>query len=167
MATLRNDRRELLKMGSLGLLASASTLPANAFAPKPGNASPLLFDVRTYGATGDGKTVVTPAINRAIEAAAAAGGGTVIFPSGTYLCFSIHLKSHINLYLSQGATIRAADSPRRGEETGYNSGSYDAAEPNTPWEKYQDFGHNHWHNSLIWGESISDFSITGPGLIDG
>lgn len=168
MQPFDSARRELLKLSGLGFAAAA--IPGSEESPEPSAnpaKSPVIFDVRAYGATGDGKTVVTPAINRAIEAAAAAGGGTVIFPSGTYLCFSIHLKSHINLYLSQGATIRAADSPRRGEETGYNSGSYDAAEPNTPWEKYQDFGHNHWHNSLIWGESISDFSITGPGLIDG
>ena len=47
-------------------------------------------------------------------------------------------------------------------------GTYDAAEPNTrPWNDYQDYGHNHWHNSLFWGEGISDISITGPGLIWG
>src|ERR1700728_4243638 len=168
MQPFDSARRELLKLSGAGFAAAA--IPGFVESPEPSAnpaKSPVIFDVRAYGATGDGKTVVTPAINRAIEAAAAAGGGTVIFPSGTYLCFSIHLKSHINLYLSQGATIRAADSPRRGEETGYNSGSYDAAEANTPWEKYQDYGHNHWHNSLIWGESISDCSITGPGLIDG
>ena len=67
----------------------------------------------------------------------------------------------------QGATIEAAASPKPGEQTGYNGGTYDPAEPNTPWEDYQDYGHNHWHNSLIWGEDIHDFSITGPGLIYG
>jgi polygalacturonase len=46
-------------------------------------------------------------------------------------------------------------------------GTYDAAEPKTAWDAYQDYGHNHWHNSLIWGENISDVSITGPGLIWG
>ena len=35
------------------------------------------------------------------------------------------------------------------------------------WEPYQDYGHNHWHNSLLWGEGIHDFSIMGPGLIWG
>ena len=116
---------------------------------------------------GDGKTVDTPAINKAIDAAAAAGGGTVVFAAGTWLSFSIHLKSHVGLYLAQGATIVAADSPLPGGATGYNGGTYDAAEPNTPWEDYQDYGHNHWHNSLIWGEGITDISITGPGTIYG
>ena len=48
-----------------------------------------------------------------------------------------------------------------------SGGTYDAAEPNTAWDAYQDYGHNHWHNSLLWGEDIHDFSITGPGLIWG
>src|SRR6185437_2035903 len=126
-----------------------------------------VFDVRAHGATGDGKTLDTDAVNRAIEAAAKAGGGVVVFPAGTYLCFSIHLKSSVHLQLLQGCTIIAADSPLPGQQTGYNGGVYDAAEPNTPWEAYQDYGHNHWHNSLVWGEGIHDFSITGPGLIWG
>ena len=36
-----------------------------------------------------------------------------------------------------------------------------------PWEAYQDYGHNHWHNSLIWGEDLHDISIYGPGRIWG
>jgi polygalacturonase len=129
--------------------------------------SPMMFDVRAFGATGDGKTVDSPAINAAIGAAAAAGGGTVVFPAGNYVSFSIRLKSKVNLYLSQGSAIIAADSPKPGETTGYMGGVYDAAEPNVQWEKGQDYGHNHWHNSLIWGEGLSDISITGPGLIWG
>ena len=117
------------------------------------------YDVRAFGAKGDGKTVDTPAINQAIEAAAAGGGGTVHFPAGNYLCFSIHLKSHITLYLDPGATIVAANPSEV-------KGGYDPPEPN-PWDKYQDFGHSHWHNSLIWGEGIEDVSILGPGMIWG
>ncbi len=45
--------------------------------------------------------------------------------------------------------------------------AYDPAESNEPWENYQDFGHNHWHNSLIWGEDLENVSIIGPGLIWG
>ncbi len=117
-----------------------------------------VYNVREFGARGDGQTVDTPAINKAIEAAAAAGGATVRFPAGTYLCFSLHLKSKVSLYLEQGATILAA-------ETGAG-GNYDAAEPN-PWDMYQDYGHSHWHNALMWGEGLSDLAILGPGLIWG
>jgi polygalacturonase len=164
-------RRELLRFGGIGLAAAATTAVPAAYAAAQRSASTSvpqgIFDIRTYGAVGDGKAVDSPAINKAIEAAAAAGGGTVLFPPGTWLCFSIRLKSHVALYLSQGATILAADSPLPNATTGYNGGTYDAAEPNTAWDAYQDYGHNHWHNSLIWGEGINDISITGPGLIFG
>jgi polygalacturonase len=119
------------------------------------------YNVRKYGAVGDGKTLDTAAINKTIEAAHAAGGGIVYFPAGTYLSFSIRLKSNIALYLDHGATILAA---AHGE-----LGGYDEAEPN-PWgdeHKYQDFGHSHWHDSLIWGENLENISILGPGLIYG
>src|SRR5579875_1484880 len=163
-----HERRNLLRIGSFGAAAAALPLVSAAARPNAGPSGPPgVFDVRAYGATGDGKTVDTPAVNRAIDAAAAAGGGTVLFPAGTYLCFSIHLRSNVGLHLDQGAVILAADSPRPGEQTGYNGGTYDAAEPNGPWEPYQDYGHNHWHNSLIWGEDLHNLSITGPGLIYG
>jgi polygalacturonase len=167
MDSFNSVRRDLLKFGGIGLAAAATTLPAYAATKSSRHADSGVFDVRTFGATGDGKTVDTAAINRTIEAAAGAGGGTVLFPAGTYLCFSIHLKSYVDLFLSQGATILAADSPLPGQTTGYNGGTYDAAEPKTAYDAYQDYGHNHWHNSLLWGEDIHDFSITGPGLIYG
>jgi len=116
------------------------------------------FDVKTFGAKGDGKTLDTFAINKTIEAAAAAGGGTVYFPAGDYLSTSIRLKSNIALYLDQGATIIAAETNA--------TAKYDPPEPNQ-WDSYQDFGHSHWHNSLIWGENLENVSITGPGRIWG
>ena len=118
------------------------------------------FDVKNFGATGDGQTLDTGAINQAIETAAAAGGGTVIFSAGNYLSFSIRLKSNITLQLEAGATIIAAEPST---EEGH---AYDAAEPN-PSEFYQQYGHTHWHNSLIWGENLENVSIIGPGRIFG
>ncbi len=116
---------------------------------------------------GDGTTLDTTAINAAIAAAAAAGGGTVYFAAGTWLVFSIRLKSNVELYLAQGAVLLAADSPLPGQTTGYKGGTYDTAEPKTAYDAYQDYGHNHWHNSLLWGEDLHDLAITGPGLIHG
>jgi polygalacturonase len=112
-----------------------------------------------YGAKGDGKNLDSPSVNLAIEAASKAGGGTVFFPAGTYLSGSIHLKSNIALYLDQGATIEAIQ----------DTSAYDKAEPNEWGDKlqYQDFGHSHWHNSLIWGENLENISILGPGKIYG
>src|SRR5438067_1946677 len=117
-----------------------------------------VYDVKNFGAKADGKTLDTPAINKAIDAAAAAGGGTVFFPAGNYLSVSIRLKSNIALYLDQGATIVAANTS--------SDAKYDPPEPNE-WDKYQDFGHSHWHNSLIWGENLTNVSILGPGMIWG
>ncbi|HEY0967836.1 MAG TPA: glycoside hydrolase family 28 protein [Opitutaceae bacterium] len=119
------------------------------------------YDVRAFGATGNGTTLDSDAINRAILAAAAAGGGTVVLPAGDYLSYSIRLKSHITLHLAAGATLIGAEPPPAGQP-----GGYDPAEPN-PWNQFQDFGHSHWHNSLIWGENLENVAITGPGRIYG
>jgi polygalacturonase len=159
------DRRDLLKLSPLAL-ASGVGYVALGESPKAGDVK-AMFDVRSFGAAGDGKTVDTPAVNRAIEAVAAGGGGTLMFPAGTYVCFTIRLKSQVDLYLSRGCVIVAADSPQVGETTGYQGGTYDAAESNAPWEAYQDYGHNHWRNSLFYGEGLHDFSILGPGMIWG
>ena len=163
MASREGSRRGFLKgMGSVapGLMitGAASSVGGTSFDKKTSRR----FDVREFGAKGDGKTLDTPAINRAIEAAAASGGGTVYFAAGAYLCFSIRLKSKIELSLAAGSTIVAADSPSQAGQEGY-----DLAESNQPWEGYQDFGHNHWHNSLIWGENLENVSVQGPGLIWG
>lgn len=139
---------------TLPLLFTAASR-ADLSAPAPQSA---VYSVKAFGATGDGKTIDTPSINKTIDAAAAAGGGTVYFPAGNYLSVSIHLKSNIALYLDQGATIIAADTS--------DDAKYDPPEPNE-WDKYQDFGHSHWHNSLIWGENLTNVSIFGPGMIWG
>ncbi len=117
------------------------------------------LDVRNFGARGDGTTIDSDAINRAIAAATAAGGGTVLFPAGHYLSFSIRLASHITIALQAGAVIIGAESGPLG--------GYDAAEVSEVPGSYQDFGHSHWQNSLIWGEGLDDIAILGPGLIWG
>ena len=161
------DRRQLLSMAAQGLVISgvpAASRAANGALSQEALASVGILNVRAFGATGDGHTIDSAAINRAIEAAARGGGGTVYVPAGTYASYSIRLKSQVCLYLDQGATILAASTPLEGMA----SGGYDAAEPQNPdWEAFQDYGHNHWHNSLVWGEDIHDVSILGPGLIWG
>ena len=66
------------------------------------------YNVKDFGAKGDGKNLDSKAINLAIETASEAGGGTCYFPAGTYLSGSIHLKSNICLFIDQGAIILAA-----------------------------------------------------------
>ncbi len=116
-----------------------------------------VFNVRNFGATGDGRILDSPAIDKAIRAASAAGGGTVLVPAGTYLSGSIHLTNNINLQLDAGAVILGAPQ------------AMNAYDPTEPWnvQAYQDGGHVYFHNSLIWGENLTNVSITGPGLING
>jgi polygalacturonase len=115
------------------------------------------FNVRTYGAVGNGTNLDSPAINKAIDACAWSGGGTVYFPAGTYLSGSIHLKDNIHLLIDAGATILGAPQ---------SMNAYDETEPwtNNP---YQDGGHCYFHNSLIWGVGLTNVSITGQGMING
>lgn len=116
------------------------------------------YNVRDFGAKGDGKTIDSPAINKAIDAAKQAGGGTVFLTAGTYASYSIQLQNNITLRLDAGAVLKAAIATKEN--------MYDSIEPNA-FSKYQDFGHSHWRNSLIWGIGLHDISICGEGLIDG
>ncbi len=156
-------RRKFLTTATAGLAGGALVaLPGNGFASETATpARSPLYNVTAFGAQGDGKALDSPAIDKAIAVAAAAGGGTVYFPAGTYRCYSIHLQSNIALYLGPGCVLLASDPPEEG------SAGFDVPESNQPWEPYQDFGHNHWHNSLIWGEGLTGVSISGPGLIWG
>lgn len=117
------------------------------------------FDVTAYGAANHGRVLAHQGINAAILAAHQTGGGVVVVPAGRYLCFSIRLASGVTLHLDAGAVIEAADPAQHG-------GAYDRPEDNGE-QLYQDFGHSHWHNSLIWGENLTQIAITGPGRIEG
>ena len=130
---------------SLTLLLTVMTVAAND------------YNIRDYGAKGDGKTLDHTAINRAIEAAVAKGGGRIVVPTGTYLCGSIRLKSNIELHLMAGAKILAAPAKMK---------AYDESEV-FGFPEYQDGGHTYFHNSLIWAEGQENVSITGRGMIDG
>jgi len=151
--------RKTLLIAAIAAMLASLFLPLRVTQSSPQRAQELpVYNVKTFGATGDGKMLDTSAINKAIDAAATAGGGTVYFPAGNYLSVSIHLKSNISLYLDQGATVVAANTSA--------DAKYDPPEPNES-DKYQDFGHTHWHNSLIWGENLTNVSILGPGMIWG
>ncbi|HTI02974.1 MAG TPA: right-handed parallel beta-helix repeat-containing protein [Acidisoma sp.] len=123
-----------------------------------------VFDPRAFGARGDGAALDTQALNRAVAAAASAGGGVVRLGPGTYLSHSIRLQSRVRLYLEKGAVLLAADPPAEpGAGPGYDLPEASIAATNS----YQDFGHSHWRNSLISGIGLEDIAIEGPGLIWG
>jgi len=119
----------------------------------------MFYNVLDFGAKGDGKTNNTKAINQAVDTAAKNGGGTVYFPAGDYLSFTIHMKSKINLHLDQGAVL-IGDKEQDGV-------GYDLPEEETWYSKFQDFGHSYWKNSLIYGDSLHDVAITSNGMIWG
>jgi polygalacturonase len=123
-------------MYPLGLLALTMMVwPASALA------SGTAFDVRQYGATGDGTNLDTAALQQAIDAAANAGGGTVIFSPGRYLSGSLDLKSHVTLQLDKGATLLGS--------------------PHQP-----DYRKVNFHGLLL-ADRQQDITICGKGVIDG
>jgi polygalacturonase len=106
-------------LGAL-LLGSATALAAASAPPEPvlpdwashvgaQSAPPAsrVFDAGAYGAVGDGTTPATAAIQGAIDACAAAGGGVVTLRPGTYLSGALFLKSRVNLRIDKGVTILA------------------------------------------------------------
>ncbi|GHC58080.1 glycoside hydrolase family 28 protein [Streptomyces flavofungini] len=142
--------------GAVRVRAEAATA---ARAPAPQRPLPAAeFNVRDYGAKGDGSTNDTPAIQRAVNAANSAGGGTVRLPGGgsTYESKNtLHMKSDVTLQVDKGATL-----------SGNGADDYDPPEPNE-WDDYQDYGHSHFHNAMIHGDRLSNIAFVGEGVIDG
>ncbi|WP_328641932.1 glycosyl hydrolase family 28 protein [Streptomyces canus] len=131
--------------------------PAAPATPQAQPRAATVFDVRDYGAKGDGSANDTPAVNKAITAASsAAGGGVVRFPPGDYKAKNtVHMKSHVTLRLDKGATLQ-----------GSSADTYDKAESN-PYDDYQDYGHSHFRDAMIHGDRLTDIGFVGQGVIDG
>lgn len=146
----------LVVLAVLGVTLFWSTTWLASGATLHGPATTAVFNVKDYGAKGDGSTNDAAAINKAIKAAnAASGGGTVEFPAATYVVGgSIHMLSDVTLRLDKGSTLKGTGS------------GYDAAEPN-PFDKFQDYGHSHFHDAMIWGDKLTNIGFTGSGTIDG
>ena len=88
------------------LIVSLLAFSAVAFA------GATVCDVRDYGASGNGKTKDTQAIQKAIEACAQKGAGVVYFPPGSYLTGTITLRSNLTLHIEAGATLLASPDVR-------------------------------------------------------
>ncbi len=132
-------------------LAAVSTLSSRSAEVPPAGRN---FDVANYGARGDGRTLDSVAINKAISACSEAGGGQVSFPPGRYLSGTVHLRSHVHLVFEAGARLVGTTNL-----SDYQVPAVPASMPEARWGK--------WHRALIVGEGVSDVSIGGSGIIDG
>src|SRR5690242_6373981 len=111
--------------GTASLLTPVLWLPADAAVDPWAQADAIVarikvptfpardFTITAHGAVGDGKTDCTAAIARAIAACTGAGGGRVVVPAGTFLTGAVQLRSKVNLYLAQGATLRFSSDPKK------------------------------------------------------
>ncbi len=126
------------------LVWTSLTVSAPAAAP--------VVDVRDFGAKPDGKTLCTQAIQAAVDRCAAAGGGTVYFPPGTWLTGTIRLKSHVTLLLDSGCVLLGSPNPA----------DYPEKLP-----KVRSYTDRYVRQSLIAGEDLEDIAICGRGTIDG
>ena len=112
---------------------------------------PTGYNVKDFGAIGDGKTKNTAAIQKAIDTCAQAGGGDVIFPPGTFLTGSIELKSHVHLIVPAGTVVQGSK-----DKADYPLGT-------ARWEGLE----KPCYLGLIRADHAEDIAITGMGLIEG
>jgi len=149
-ANLRKTNRNHTIAKSLAMLLSfASLVVATASAA---DAPGKIFDVREFGATGDGKTLDTEAIQKALDECGKAGGGTVRFPAGTYLSKPIMLRTQTTVQLDEGAILKAT-----GEQAAFLKSGTDwlAAKSGADFIPF------------IGGRYLTNVTITGKGTIDG
>src|SRR4029079_2283426 len=103
------------------------------------------FNIRQFGAVGDGKTLCSAAIQKALDECGRSGGGTVLLPTGTYLSQPLTLRTKTTLFLEKGAMLKATDT---------RSDFENADRPNT-------------FIPLIGGKDLENITIAGRGIIDG
>ena len=125
-------------------------LEAEALALREG-AVEEVYNVVDFGAATDGQTLCTPALQKALDAAGAAGGGTVRFPAGTFLSGSLQLRSGVTMQFDAGATLLGS----RDLKDYYSPPAPDAAKQEPVFR------------NLLHGENIHDVTIRGAGTIDG
>jgi hypothetical protein len=120
-----------------------------------------VYNIKDYEAVGDGRSLNTEAINKAICACSEAGGGTVLIPAGRFLTGTVQLKSNITLFLDRNASIMATD----------DKSQFKGADVK-PEDEDQPIGigtnsMSYWTRAIILLEKVENVTITGTGTIDG
>lgn len=131
------------------LICCGSAIAATGAKPSDG-----IDNIRALGAIGDGKTLDTPAVQKAIDACSSAGGGEVLVPTGHYLIGTVHLKSNVTILLEAGAELIGTTDLNQYQSLNAPQGTQLASQ-------------SHWHRALILGENVENVTITGRGTIDG
>lgn len=112
-----------------------------------------IFNIKDYGATGDGHTLDTKGINAAIAACVKAGGGTVLVPAGTFVTGTFRLFSNVNLMLGPGSVVMASpDTHDYLLQADYN---------------FTGSGAGGKKLGIIFADKAENVSIIGTGIIDG
>ncbi len=151
-----NGRREFIKQFAVGAALSG---PALAYAEEGSDAavqiqpakSTLLFNVADFGAVGDGKTLCTTGIQKAVDACAQAGGGRVAFPAGRFLTGPIFLKTNVHVEIPSGTVLLGSTDL---EKVPSIAGRWEGIDRTV-------------YASMFTGHDLENISITGRGIIDG
>ena len=120
-------------------------------------AEPKVFDITAYGAKSDGRTLNTAAIQKAIDACHASGGGTVLLPRGVFVSGSLRLKSKVTLRLEKDAILRGSP----------DIADYTVETAELHWGGFWKFAASQWRQCLVYAEDAEEIGIEGPGTIDG
>lgn len=149
---MRHDYR--LRVSGGRLKAAGVVLAAVLFIQTAVAGAAGVFNVSEFGAVGDDKETDTKAINAAIEKCAASGGGRVVIGPGKFLTGTLHLKSHVTLYLEAGSRLVGT-----AELDEYQAAKPPSYMPEAKWGK--------WHRAMILAEGVENIAIAGDGVIDG
>lgn len=135
-----------------------------------------MLDVKTMGATGEGKTDDTEKINEALAFMNEIGGGIVLFSGGQYNVRTLHLQSNVWLYIDRDATIQAIEGSDEPEATWFSDLAYRSGLSPTDPKPYQDpenyltkqdVGHTFFRNAMFFAERADNIKIIGNGYITG
>ena len=158
------NRRDFLTLAGAGysamalslmarpVLADWSEVPAILARIRPPVFPDRNFDISKYGAVGDGVTDCGQALQQAILECSRSGGGRVVIPSGNFLTGAVHLRSNVNLHLSEGATLRFSQDPHQ-----YLPAVY------TRWEGVECMS----YSPFIYAFEQQNVAVTGSGTLDG
>src|SRR5882672_1518555 len=135
------------------LLPSRSTAAEHTDAP-PQDLGARIYNIRSFGAKGDGKTLDTAALQAAIDACTRDGGGTVLVPSGTFVIGTVELKSNVTLHLAASATL-----------LGSGEGKHYHAIATIPLSGDSTLGDGNW--ALLFAVEAKNVTVEGAGTIDG